>query len=626
MLGDSFQSLADLLQDRARQFPHKTAFTFLKDGEVELGHLTYQLLEKQARSIAGYLQSADDQNNSNERSKCAILLYSARSALQFIPAFFGCLYTGKIAVPSYPPRKERQWLEFERRIETCDVDFVLTTSDLQGKLQKHWNRRGLSGRSKRSLNWLATDDLSAQGAATWQPPNLSYDSIAYLQHTSGSTGVPKGVVVTHGNVLHNSEMIRQSFEHDASLRVLSWLPFNHDMGLVGGVIQPLYVGGSSVFMTSTAFVQKPVRWLRAISNYRITTSGGPNFAYDLLCQRVSTAQKRNLNLSNWKVAFCGAEPVRAKTLAAFAAQFLDCGFQRRAFYPCYGMAETTLLISGGSRSALPVVRQVDERSLRDNRVKSAPALERSARSLVGCGHTWLGSRICIVNPDTQSLCPENEVGEIWVQGKGVGQGYWNQPEVTSETFQARLLNTDKDTDVDEGTFLRTGDLGFLENDELFITGRLKEVIKFWGSGVYPQHLEETLEGLSPAFLSHGSAAFSVEIEGAERVAIAQELDRHTCRNLTPKQIKTLVNQIRRALLFRHFIDVYAIVFLKPGGLPKTTSGKIQRRLCQRQFLAGDLPFVEQWICPEKKRFNYARWSGLFLRIDKFNLINKIRDA
>ena len=253
-------------------------------------------------------------------------------------------------------------------------------------------------------------------------------------------------------------------------------------------------------------------------------------------------------------------------------------------------------------------------------MKVAHDSKRGARSLVGCGHTWLDSRIRIVDPDTRTLCQANEVGEIWVQGKGVGKGYWNQPEATAQTFQARL------SDVDEGAFLRTGDLGFLDNDELFITGRLKEVIKFWGSGVYPQHLEETLEGLSPAFLPHGSAAFSVEIEGAERVAIAQELDRHTCRNLTPKQMKTMVKQIRRALLFRHFIDVYAIAFLKPGGLPKTTSGKVQRRLCQRQFLTGELPVVKQWICPEKEQFNYALWSGLFLRIDKFNFINKIRDA
>ena len=623
LFGDSYQSLVDLLRDRAQQSPQKTAFTFLKDGEVEVGHLSYQALDEQARSIASHLQNLEARKIfSTDSQSCAILLYPAQSVLDFIPAFFGCLYANKIAVPSYPPRKHRQWLEFQRRVKECNIDIVLTTSDLKDRLCKQWEQQEISS-SLQSHCWIATDqcdECDEPAAAAWHPPSLNRNSIAYLQHTSGSTGIPKGVMITHGNLLHNSELIRQSFKHDSNLHGLIWLPFNHDMGLVGGIIQPIYVGGRSIFMTSTAFVQKPIRWLKAISRYRITTSGGPNFAYDLLCQRVSATQRRHLDLSSWTVAFCGAEPVRTKTLETFSTHFSSCGFRRRAFYPCYGMAETTLLISGGEKSSPPVIQYVQEQPLREGHVVIAHKEKRGVRSLIGCGHSWLENRIRIVNSETRQPCPANEVGEIWVQGPGVGKGYWQQPDATEQTFQAYL------SDVDEGPFLRTGDLGFLYHDELFITGRLKEVIKFWGGGVYPQQLEETLETLFPNLLTHSSAAFSVELAGAERVVIAQELDRHTYHNRTPQQVKTMVKRIRCALLTRHFIDVYAIAFLKPGGLPKTTSGKIQRRICAQQFLAEELPAIEQWTCPPGKEFNYARWSGWAMALDKFNLLSKVRDV
>nr|MDJ0708372.1 AMP-binding protein [Leptolyngbyaceae cyanobacterium MO_188.B28] len=307
--------------------------------------------------------------------------------------------------------------------------------------------------------------------------------------------------------------------------------------------------------------------------------------------------------------------VRARTLEQFSSKYASSGFKPQAFYPCYGMAEATLLISSGDKSSPPIVQSFDERALNQNQTIRTDRNQPGSRLLVSCGHSWMGGEIRIVNPETLTACSAREVGEIWVRGSGIGKGYWNHPKETKEVFQAYLLDTG------EGPFLRTGDLGCLDHGELFVTGRLKEVIKLWGRGIYPQQLEESLENRHSAFL--GCAAFSVEKDGAERIVIAQELDRQTCRTLTPQQVKTMIKQICRTLLIRHLVDVYAIAFLKPGGLPKTSSGKVQRRRCQTLFLTGELPAIEQWICPAKQRFNYARWCTWAFRLDKFNLLSKV---
>jgi len=611
LLPYSCQSLVDILCYRVQNSPHKVAYRFLSDGEIEEAHLTYQELDQQARVIAAQLQT------SVAAGDRVLLIYPPHAVLSFIPALFGCFYAGVIAVPTYPPQKEQQWSSFQQRIDQCCIQIVLTTSSLRDKLQKRWKQRVEHGKTQHELTWIATDQSSDQSYSLLKAPDLNGDSIAYLQYTSGSTGIPKGVIVTHGNVLHNSKMTQLAFEHDDNMRGLSWLPFTHDMGLVGGIIHGLYVGGEVFFMTPLSFMQKPIRWLQAISRYRITASGGPNFAYDFLCQGVTSEQKKTLDLSSWSLAFCGAEPIRAKTLAQFSSQFSACGFHPNAFYPCYGMAEATLIISGGSKSHPPVIQHLDEQALAENRVETVTEARRGAVTLVGCGHGWLDTQILIVNPETLDPCSSDEVGEVWVQGSGLAQGYWNHGKETEKYFHAYLSGTG------EGPFLRTGDLGFIQNGELFIAGRLKDAMIFWGRHIYPQQLEETLEKLHSEFLPRGSAAFSVNVDGAERLVIAQELDRRFSRNLTPQQVKAMVTRIRRTILIKHFIDVYAIVFLKPNGLPKTSSGKVQRHLCRKRFLTNTLPAIERWVCPVTEQFNFGKWSRLLFRLDRFNWLGKI---
>lgn len=606
----SYQSLIDLLSYRVQNSPDKIAYRFLRDGELEENHLTYQALDQQARLIATQLQTCVQVGDR------VLLLYPPQSVLNFIAALFGCFYAGAIAVPTYPPQKQQQWDNFQLRVDQCNIQVALTISSLQDKLKKGWNQQVKKGANPEKLTWIATDEDVNQRDSLWQVPDLNHDSIAYLQYTSGSTGIPKGVIVTHGNVLHNSKMIQQAFEHDANLRVLSWLPFTHDMGLVGGIIQSLYVGGDAIFMTPLAFIQKPIRWLQAISRYRVTTSGGPNFAYDLLCQGVTSEQAKTLDLSSWNLAFCGAEPIRSETVKQFSSQFLAYHFRPNAFYACYGMAEATLLISGGSKSELPVIEYWDKQALTENRAQKVNQSQGGSVPLLGCGHGWLDTQIRIVNPETLEPCSSDQIGEIWTQGLGLGQGYWNQEQETKQTFHAYVS-------TGEGPFLRTGDLGFIQDGELFITGRLKDVMVFWGRYVYPQQLEERLEKLHSAFLPNSSAAFSINVDGGERLVIVQELDRQACRNLTPQQVKIMVSRIRRNILIHHFIDVYAIAFLKPKGLPKTSSGKVQRRLCQQQFLTGTLPAIEQWVCPVKEQVNFGKLSRLLFRLDKFNWLGKI---
>jgi acyl-CoA synthetase (AMP-forming)/AMP-acid ligase II len=375
------------------------------------------------------------------------------------------------------------------------------------------------------------------------------------------------------------------------------------MGLIGNAIQPLYLGSLCVLMSPIDFIQKPVRWLRAISQFRATTSGGPNFAYDLLCRQVGEIERQSLDLSSLDVAFLGAEPVRLETMARFAEIFSPCGFRQQAFYPCYGMAEATLFISGGNKDEFPPVVEVDEAAIEKDRVRVNPLTEQSShhfcvsqpnskgdrwRSLVSCGHPWLNGRVAIADPHSLTRCRSDRVGEIWVATAGLGQGYWQQPQETERTFHAYLRDTG------EGPFLRTGDLGFIRDGEIFITGRLHDVMVFFGLNHYPQHIEETIQHANPAFRHQSGAAFSVEVNGESRLVIAQEVNRRDRHRITVAEV---VEPIRWAVFERHFIDVYSIVLLKPGVLPKTPSGKIQRGNCRTRFLNNSLPVLDEWRSP-----------------------------
>ena len=574
-----YDNLVDLLRYRATHQPEKIAYTFLKEGETLGDSLTYQQLDLQAKAIAAQLQSL------LVKDSRVLLLYPYNAGLEFTAAFFGCLYGGIIAVNTNPPRSQQSWVSIQQRVIASQASMVLTTKDFLAKFSSQLAKHSQIVPQLAQLTWLATDELSNSIASAWREPQLTKNSLAFLQYTSGSTGLPKGVMVTHENLLHNSALIYASFDHTAHSKGLIWLPLFHDMGLIGGVIQPLYAGLSVILTSPIALLQKPLRWLEAISRYQVNTSGGPNFAYDLLCQKITPEQKQNLDLSSWEIAFSGAEPVRAQTIETFSQTFAECGFRREAFYPCYGMAETTLFVSGGKKTVPPTILYVDGTALEENQVVIVKKEDDKARAIVSCGHSWLGDKIVIVNPKSLTPCPTNRVGEIWVAGIGVGKGYWDRPEETTKTFRAYLA------DSQEGPFLRTGDLGFIYDGELFITGRIKDLMILWGRNYYPQQIEQTVEKCHQALRNNAGAAFAVEAEGEERLVIAFEVERTYLRKLDVEQV---VGAIRQAIASEYVVDVYGIVLLRTGSIPKTSSGKIQRRACKTKFLAGELEIVGQW--------------------------------
>ncbi len=556
------ETLLDLLTQRAKQTPETCAYTFLADGETEEVSLTYRELDAQARTIAAHLHAMA---RSGER---ALLLYP--SGLDYIAAFFGCLYAGLVVVPCYPPRRNRP----DPRLRTIATDaqatILLTTTRLFSEQTTHAARNPFL----QEMTWLATDQLTETPAHQWKTKDIDRKTLAFLQYTSGSTSVPKGVMVTHGNLMANEAMGQHAFGHTEHTIFVGWLPLFHDMGLIGNVLQPLYLGIPCFLMSPEAFLQKPVRWLQAISRYKATTSGGPNFAYELCVQKISDEQRTDLDLSSWEVAFNGSEPVRAETLERFTHTFEPCGFRRETFYPCYGMAEATLFISGSEKDAVPVIR-------------AAPRSDNPHHHsrLVGCGHSWGDQQLVIVNPDTLIPCREQQEGEIWVSGSHIARGYWYQPQETALTFDAHLANSSG------GPFLRTGDLGFLKDGELFVTGRLKDLIIIRGQNYYPQDLELTVEQCHPALHPGNGAAFSVERAGAERLVIAYEVKRTYLKTLN---INEVVNAIRETVFEHDTLWVDAVLLLKTASIPKTSSGKIKRRACREQFLAGTLKIVGEW--------------------------------
>ncbi|HEX6864808.1 MAG TPA: fatty acyl-AMP ligase, partial [Thermoanaerobaculia bacterium] len=504
-------NLVDVLRRRASTHPDRMAYRFLDDGEEEGGSLTYAELDRRARALAAFLQR---EGGAGER---ALLLYPP--GLDFVVAFLGCLYAGTVAVPAYPPRSNRPDSRLQAIARDARPRFALTIPALRDRagvfLAKNPELAG--------VRWVATEEIDLSLADSWERgPELNEEGVAFLQYTSGSTATPKGVVVRHGNLVHNEEMIRRAFGQSEESVIVGWLPLYHDMGLIGNVLQPLYVGGTCVLMAPVAFLQRPSRWLKAISRYRATGSGGPNFAYELCVRKVGPEEREGLDLSCWEVAYNGAEPVRADTLERFAESFAPQGFRRDAFYPCYGLAEATLFVTGAERGSFPEVRQVDAEALERNRAEEARDGAPS-RSLVSCGSAWLDQKIEIVDPETCRPLPEGQVGEVWISGPSVAGGYWNRPEESARTFGARLGESDREGSPE--TFLRTGDLGFLSGGALYLTGRAKDLIILRGRNLYPQDLELTAERSHGDLRPGCGAAFAVEVEGEERLVLVQEVER-----------------------------------------------------------------------------------------------------
>jgi acyl-CoA synthetase (AMP-forming)/AMP-acid ligase II len=580
-------TLVEILRWRALRQADQLAYTYLLDGEVEGDRLTYAELDREARTIAALLQAYCA---SGQR---ALLIYP--TGLEFVAAFFGCLYAGVIAVPLPPPTAAQQQRTFPRLraiANDAQPSVALTTSSILSKVEALFTQAP----ELATMRWVATDKIDGGLSLEWQSPVADSDSLALLQYTSGSTTVPRGVMVSHGNLLHNSANVNHAFEltPDSGVSV-SWLPVFHDMGLTNGIVQPTYIGRPCVLLPPQSFLQRPMRWLQAISRYKGTVSGGPNFAYELCARKITPEQCENLDLSSWYAAYNGAEPVRADTLKRFVATFAPYGFRPSFLYPCYGLAEATLMVSGGPLKDEPTVYAAQAAALEQNRVAEASDQQHYVRTLVGCGHAMPGTRVVIVHPESLTRCAPEAVGEIWVWGPTVSRGYWSRPEETERTLRAYLADTG------EGPFLRTGDLGFLKDGELFVTGRLKDLIIIGGRNLYPNDIELTVEHSHPAVRSGCCAAFSVDVAHEERLIVAAEVERcyrtenRLDRNWTslsaPRpllDVGAMVRAIRRAVAEEHDVRVHAAVLLRAGSLPKTPSGKVQRNACQAGFLNGTL--------------------------------------
>lgn len=565
MPGRKANTFSDLLRLRSTNHENRRAYIFLRDGEQEESTLTFGELNRRATIVAEHLL---------ERCKPGdrvILLYP--QGLEFIITFFGCLLSGVIPVPVSVPSRQRGFEIVRGIANDSGATCVLSTTALITKFGSVFD-----GDGGRRLDWLNTDHWShAPGTNRSFPTSMASD-VALLQYTSGSTGTPRGVVVTHGNLVDNHRQLEQSFRHDETTSILSWLPMFHDMGL-GTVLGALWLGVSCTLMAPTAFLQKPVRWLRAISRYRATSSGGPDFAYDLCVRRIGRDECEGLDLSSWSVAYNGSEPVRASTMSRFVEAFGPYGFRRDAFYPVYGLAEATLFVTGGHAREEPLVRKFSREGLEagEGRIDASD----KGKALVGCGSPWLDSRLCVVNPETAEPCRPGQIGEIWVAGPSVAAGYWQKPRETAEVFGAR-------THAGDGPFLRTGDLGFQHQDHLFVTGRYKDLIIIRGRNHYPQDIETSVSESHPALEPLAAAAFSVESEDGEQLVVVQEVKRSAVQRLDPEPV---FRAIRSVVAEQHGVHTHAIVLLGPGNLPRTTSGKVRRKACRRAFLENGLPVL-----------------------------------
>jgi len=558
-------NIVEVLRCRAEEESESGAYVWLPTGEEEGPALTYSELDRRAKAVAALLQS---HGLAGER---ALLFYGP--GLEFLEAFFGCLYANVVPAPLYAPRSARDPDRLKSICQNAEARAALTRTRDVGRVENM-----LSELPTRPLLFV-TDSVDSGLAAEWKTAAPRADGLAYLQYTSGSTTTPRGVMVGHANLVANLQdmQVRGEFARDTVW--VSWLPHFHDMGLVLGMLEPLYTGYRAILFSPSAFGQRPLRWLQTMSRYRGTHSAGPNFAYDLCAQRANAEDLALLDLSSWRATFNGAEPVRKESLERFARTFASCGFRWEAMCPCYGLAEATLMVTSTILSRGPVFLTVSTPQLTEHKVRPADPKETGISTLVGCGSMAPSTRVVIVNPTTQEVCKPDEIGEIWVNGPGVCLGYWNQPEDTERVFRARLSGRQ------DGPFLRTGDLGFFREQHLYITGRLKDCIIIRGQNHYPQDIEKTVEDCHPGLQRGGGAAFSVQVAGEEQLAVAHELRRGEWNT------EEVVRAVRGAVSEVHGLKVYAVVLLRPATLPKTTSGKVQRHECQAEFLAGTLSAV-----------------------------------
>lgn len=568
---DQVQTLTELLDQRASQHPNRVALRFLEKGELDGGALTYAELVTKARRVAAGIQSRFPRG--------ARGLIMCPPGLNYVVAFFGCLYAGAVAVPIYPPTPMvagRAMGRLQAVAADVGASFAITVRSLARVTQ--------SMTVADETYWLYVDDPDIGDEQAWEDPATESADLAFLQYTSGSTADPKGVMLTHGNVVANLRMIAQTYQLDAASSTVSWLPPYHDMGLVGGIITPLANGASTVLMSPDAFLRNPVRWLAAISKHRAVMSPAPNFAYELCVRRAAGADLGGLDLSTWRVAVNGAEPVRESTLRRFAETFAVCGLHPEFLWPSYGMAETTVLVSAGRFGADTFVVDADRVALAAGRLAAAEDGAESV-SQVSCGRPTSGSQVVVVDPETGRPLPPNQIGEIWVAGPHVAVGYWGRPDETERTFQATTVGGPT------GHFLRTGDLGCLANGQLIVAGRAKDVVIVRGINYHPQEFEQVMEAVHPALRPDCGVAFSLDEAGTEQLVLVQGVN---LRATDGDDLADAADRIVRAVTASHRIRPDRVVLVAPKHVARTSSGKVRRSAMRAALVEDRLPWLYEW--------------------------------
>ena len=486
-----------------------------------------------------------------------------------MPALWRCLFT-----PPEPLRLSRTLPRLRAVLLNAEARFLVGSREVLAYLPEGFEQTA-------DVELLSVDRMAWDNDAQRVPEPREPGELAFLQYTSGSTGTPRGIMITHANVMNSVAMMHRE-DVDNAIGV-NWLPPYHDFGLIAGVLLPVYSGRPVVTLAPRAFIERPIRWLQAISRHRGTTSGGPNFAFELCVRKIRPEDCEGLDLSCWKLAAVGAEPVRAETLDRFTKAFEPFGFRRETFLPGFGLAEAVLNVTAGRWFELPVVRTFSSRALLENRAEEVPIEAPSARRLVGCGRSWSDQKLAIVDPKTRRELGDGQIGEIWFHGSAVGKGYWNRPEETKHTFAARIVgNGDSD-------YLRTGDLGFLHEGELFVVGRLKELIIIGGRNYYPHDIEAVVARSHPMLKRDAGVAFSWDVEGQERLVIVQE-----ARRSTRYSLDDVIASIRREVVKEYLVSPYAVILIAGGSLPKTSSGKPRRRHCRELFSKDRLEVLAQW--------------------------------
>jgi acyl-CoA synthetase (AMP-forming)/AMP-acid ligase II/acyl carrier protein len=565
------ESLVEIISKRAKLQPESVVYRYLGDGVNETESFTFKEIDRVARSVA---QALSEKLNKGDR---VLLLFP--QGLQYVAALYGCFYGGFIAIPAYPPRRNRKMDRINSIIEDSGAAAGLVTGDVFKTIERNFADDELL----KKMEWFEYEKISSNPNPLPLTTLPQPDDTAFIQYTSGSTGNPKGVMITHKNIIYNSDFIRRSFGFDKNTVGMNWLPIFHDMGLVGGIFQAAFLGLINIGMPPVAFLKNPLNWLKAIDKYKATTGGGPNFSYDYCIQKIKPEETANLDLSTIKNFYCGGEPVRKKTFVEFPKTFANARVRTNQMFAVYGMAETTLIVTGGDPASEPKYVRVDQEALSKNRLVFVPE-DKKGIDLVSNGHVWMETAIKIVNPDTFEPVDENGIGEVWISGPTVAKGYWNKPEENKRTFNAHLANGD-------GPWLRSGDLGFLFKDELYITGRLKDLIIIRGVNHYPNDIEYSVQQSHEAFKPNSGAAFSIHKEGVEKLVIVQELERNYLRNT---DFNELMAHIRKTVADNHELEVYSVALIRTGSIPLTSSGKIQRRQTRYEFLTGKLNVVASW--------------------------------